>query len=273
MELEQIKNSLSKMEAGYLETLLSNPIKRLQAHSDIELTEEEICEALIKAKSLKYIRIQYESNEKIRYDKGNELMNPFSPDQLINYSINFYFDRFNKSFVIDDDNRSLITKLSNYFTDTQAEGIDPNKGVLIMGNVGRGKTELMRFFQKNKKGCFKIITCNDVASDYLVLKDELEDVYSTLIEKPLHDPAVFFQKYIGYCFDDLGTEEDKNAFGNKKNVMADLIMAIYLKKVFNKFHITTNLTKEEIENRYGTRVVSRLREMFNVLVLNGKDRR
>lgn len=60
----------------------------------------------------------------------------------------------------------------------------------------------------------------------------------------------------------------------KKNVMADVLQAVYNKKNFSKFHITTNLmNKEEIEAKYGSRVNSRLREMFNVFSLEGTDRR
>lgn len=143
-----------------------------------------------------------------------------------------------------------------------------------MGDVGTGKTEIMKFFQKNKKACFTIKSCVDIAADFSIYKNEIDETYSTPIEKPLNDPDVFFQREIGYCFDDLGTEEVKNDYGNKKNVMADIIMAVYNKKNFTKFHITTNLmNKEEIEGKYGSRVNSRLREMFNVFSLDGNDRR
>lgn len=245
-------------------------------NSDVELTNEEIAEALLSAKTSKSIKIQYEENEKLRRKKSDEVMKPFNTDQLIMYCKRFFFERTGYEFEIDDQNKRIIEKLSLYFTDNEefnCEGYSLSKGLLIMGNVGTGKTDLMKFFQKNKKRCYRILTCNDVSDDYLFYKEELENIYSTPIEKPLHDPAVFFQKFIGNCFDDLGTEENKNAYGNKKNVMGDLIMAIYAKKDFEKFHITTNLTKEEIEARYGTRVVSRIREMFNVFSYTGKDRR
>lgn len=55
--------------------------------------------------------------------------------------------------------------------------------------------------------------------------------------------------------------------------MADILMEIYKRKDYEKFFITTNLNNEEIELKYGSRVLSRLREMFNVFILEGKDRR
>ncbi|NEW80122.1 MAG: ATPase, partial [Gelidibacter sp.] len=36
-------------------------------------------------------------------------------------------------------------------------------------------------------------------------------------------------------------------------------------RIHSKTHITTNLNAEELETRYGSRVRSRLREMFNLI--------
>lgn len=275
--MEQILKALTGTEASYLQQLLSKPIDRLILHSDIELSEEEICEAIIRAKSEKGIRIQYEQNETNRRNQSKNLMKVWNNVELIEYCHIFYAQRFDVNFEIDKNNSLLVHQLSLYFTnDTEFEkaGYSLKKGVMVMGNVGTGKTEIMRFFQKNKKKCFKIISCVDISDEFSIYKSEIADIYSTPIDKPLHDASVFFQKDIGYCFDDLGTEEVKNDYGNKKNVMADVLMAVYNKKQYHKFFITTNLkSKEEIEAKYGTRVNSRLREMFNVFVLDGTDRR
>lgn len=238
---------------------------------------EEIAEALINAKSKKAIRLQYEKNLADKQERSKQLFKVWDSNELMNFCYDFYGERFDFRFELDSFNKPLVDKLALYFTNNpefEIGGYSLKKGIFIMGNVGCGKTEIMKFFQKNKKGCFAMKSVNDVASDFTIYKNEIDDVYSTPIEKPLNDPDVFFQREIGYCFDDLGTEEIKNDYGNKKNVMADVLMAIYNKKNFNKFHITTNLmSKGEIEAKYGTRVNSRLREMFNVFSLEGNDRR
>jgi DNA replication protein DnaC len=277
-QINEILKQVTPTEGNYLQELLSSPIKRLAQFSDVELTQEEICAALTQAKATKHAQITMEKNQDERRRQSDILMKPFTPADFLKYCDGYYLHRFNRKFILDGYNKPLIEKLCQYFTmdpDFENNEFSHNKGLLIMGNVGVGKTELMRFMQKNKKCCFKIASCIDIADEFVYLdKDEtIEKIYSTPLDKALHDPSVFFQRKIGYCFDDLGTEEIKNNYGNKKNVMADIIMAIYQKKDFSKYHITTNLNPEEIEQRYGTRVKSRLREMFNVFVLTGEDRR
>jgi hypothetical protein len=74
---------------------------------------------------------------------------------------------------------------------------------------------------------------------------------------------------VRYCFDDLGVEQNLKYFGNECNVMAEILLSRYdiftTKKI--QTHITTNLsaTEIEIENQYGNRVRSRLRELCNLI--------
>lgn len=79
------------------------------------------------------------------------------------------------------------------------------------------------------------------------------------------------------CFDDLGTENNLKYYGNECNVMAEILLSRYdiftAKKI--QTHITTNLSASEIENVYGNRVRSRMREMFNLIAYDKtiKDKR
>jgi hypothetical protein len=242
----------------------------------VELTEVEIAEALTAAKSKKALVLEHEQRAERSRQKNKILFEPFTPKTLVQFCSDFFIERYGKEFDIHENNRKLVEWLALYFTgnpEFERGGFSLQKGILLMGNVGRGKTALMQFFQKNKKGCYAVKSCADIADDYGVYKGEIAQVYSSLIEKAVNDQAFFFQRHIGYCFDDLGTEEIKNDFGNKKNVMADILMAIYNKKQYANFHITTNLSAEEIEQRYGSRIRSRLREMFNTFELPGVDMR
>jgi len=78
-----------------------------------------------------------------------------------------------------------------------------------------------------------------------------------------------------YFFDDLGTENNLKYFGNECNVMTEILLSRYDLFVSRQMltHLTTNLNSSEIEDIYGTRVRSRLREQFNLIAFdaNAKD--
>jgi hypothetical protein len=83
-----------------------------------------------------------------------------------------------------------------------------------------------------------------------------------------------------YCFDDLGVEPTGSHYGKDLNVLGEILLSRY--DLFTKTsqglsqrlsqniktHITTNLNAQEIEKRYGNRVRSRLRAMFNLISFN-----
>jgi len=81
-----------------------------------------------------------------------------------------------------------------------------------------------------------------------------------------------------YCFDDLGVEPKGSHYAKECNVMGEILLSryeLFMKKyVINqqpitnnhsKTHITTNLNAQELEKRYGNRVRSRIRAMFNLI--------
>ena len=80
-----------------------------------------------------------------------------------------------------------------------------------------------------------------------------------------------------YCFDDLGTETTSKYFGNDCNVMAEILLSRYDLFVSGHMltHLTTNLNSSEIEEIYGSRLRSRLREQFNLIAFSesAKDKR
>ena len=89
-----------------------------------------------------------------------------------------------------------------------------------------------------------------------------------------NDPESFFQPVSGLCIEDLGTEHEKNNFGNKANVVGNILELRYEKKLYGTIlHGTTNLTVKQIQEFYGNRALSRMREMFNYIVVGGEDRR
>jgi hypothetical protein len=56
-------------------------------------------------------------------------------------------------------------------------------------------------------------------------------------------------------------------YGNECNIMGEILLSRYDIFISQDMitHITTNLSASEIENAYGSRVRSRMREIFNLI--------
>ncbi len=181
-------------------------------------------------------------------------------------------------FVIDQKNHEVFKKLSGYFAGDADCGLDITKGLLIFGPLGCGKTVMMRCFSANPTRSFKEVSARTIAMEYSVKEtggNYTIEVYST-VHEVINSDKFFGQREIGLFIDDLGTETKKKHFGNETNVLEDIILNRYDNPYLKgQTHITSNLTADQIEEYYGPRVRSRLREMFNTITfsVDSPDRR
>ena len=171
-----------------------------------------------------------------------------------------------KELIIPEEERGIIFGLLAWFLQDELVadkmGIDLKKGILLSGPIGCGKTtffHLMRNMPTERKN-FMMISTRQVVSEFMQSGFEVLATYSrgnlhTEQRVPKH-----------WCFDDLGTEATSKYFGNECNVMAEILLTRYdlYKEKGVITHITTNLTASEIQNMYGNRVRSRMREIFNL---------
>ncbi|WP_167343103.1 ATPase [Nonlabens sp. SY33080] len=177
---------------------------------------------------------------------------------------------FGKQFKIYEEDKALLYRLVTYFIGDQSEcnkfQIDLNKGLLLSGPVGCGKTTLMRLLPHlvphKRYHQFNLIPCRNIVFGFNNLGYKTIEAYSDRKS---------------YCFDDLGVEAIGRHYGKDCNVMGEILISRY--EVFRqkqvKTHITSNLNAEELESKYGERVRSRMREMFNLISFNNqaKDKR
>ena len=175
---------------------------------------------------------------------------------------------YGKKFKILETDHEIIYKLIAYFLkDEQAcyqFNIDLEKGILLTGPIGCGKTSLMNLMKHiapigNK---FSVKPCRDISFEFI------QDGYQIIHKYSIGQ--LYQSELRTYCFDDLGTENNLKYFGNECNVMAEILLSRYnlfiSKKI--KTHITTNLSASEIEKHYGNRVRSRLRELCNLIAFD-----
>ena len=182
---------------------------------------------------------------------------------------------YGNHFKILESDYPIIYKLIAYFLKDEVTcyqyNIDLNKGILLSGPVGCGKTTLMNLMKTltATEHKFYIKPCRDISFEFIQDGYEIIQKYSK--------GKLYVSEPKTICFDDLGTEKNLKYFGNECNVMAEIILSRYdifiSKKTYT--HITTNLSASEIESAYGNRVRSRLRNMLNLIAFDKstKDKR
>ena len=177
---------------------------------------------------------------------------------------------FGKKFLLLDADSLIILKLSIYFLKDEVLAetyqVDLFKGIMLSGPVGCGKTSLM-FIMKylsNNDSNFIIKSVRDIASDFS------RDGYDTLLKYTRLSFNSYNNRPITFCFDDVGLEPTVQYYGNQCNTMSEILLSRYdyFQQQHMLTHITTNLSASEIQERYGIRVRSRMRELFNLIAFD-----
>ncbi|MFG6685262.1 hypothetical protein ACGK9U_01670 [Mariniflexile sp. HNIBRBA6329] len=207
---------------------------------------------------------------------------PFNKKTLWNLFICEYRLLFSKPFLCDAVVARNIEAIFYYFLESEEffncqnlrsdiSAPSFNKGLLLFGNVGVGKTHIMRVFEsifkKYPPHRFTISPTYEVVDKY--------EAISTRADKDF-----FYQSYTNgtILFDDLNSEKIANNYGSV-NIMKELIIRRCDKG--NKTHLTMNPLpgfENDIDGSllglgddYDQRTVDRFYEMFNVIQLTGKS--
>lgn len=168
---------------------------------------------------------------------------------------------FGKNFKIYDDDLYLLYKLCLYYIrdykKCEKHGLDPHKGILLSGPVGCGKTSWMKLLKHitPANNNYSVVPCRYITFQFNGKGFPVLDIYGSSSS---------------YCFDDLGIEPDGKHFGQDCNVMGEVLLSrhdLFIRSKKLTF-ATTNLNAEEIDDRYGSRVRSRMRELFNLVAFD-----
>jgi energy-coupling factor transporter ATP-binding protein EcfA2 len=168
---------------------------------------------------------------------------------------------FGKNFKIYEEDEVVLYKLCIYFIrDVEAckkQNIDIDKGILLTGPVGCGKTSLMKLLRHivPHHKPYELIPARNITFAFNNIGFKIIQEYGN---------SNF------YCFDDLGVETTGRHFGKDCNVMGEILLSRYDLFLQRKIrtHATTNLNAQELEEQYGNRVRSRMRQLFNLIAFD-----
>jgi DNA replication protein DnaC len=199
----------------------------------------------------------------------------FNYSEIISWLERKGIELYGNHFKIMESDYPIIYKLIAYFLKDEATcyqyNISLDKGILLSGPIGCGKTTLMNLMKNlaTMEHKFYVKPCRDISFEFIQEGYEIIHKYSK--------GKLYQSEPKTICFDDLGTENNLKYYGNECNVMAEILLSrydIFISKNIQT-HITTNLSASEIETAYGNRVRSRLRNMINLIAFdkNTKDKR
>ena len=158
-----------------------------------------------------------------------------------------------REFEFTDENQKLMKQLFYYFTDNEKFEGDHNKGILILGTNGIGKTLILQVF---------IEVLND-AEEWVITKIHAKEL---AMEIKLNGFKICKKRFI--FVDDIGKESrDVNDYGTKMQPIADFLALRY--DSGRTTFATANYKLETLIDLYGNTTVDRMKEMFNVIVLGG----
>ena len=171
-----------------------------------------------------------------------------------------------KNFEVGENNKDILNEL--FFYAHNVGKLDPNKGIWLYGEVGTGKSTLIKILAEYQRTMWRGFKCVNCAS--------LAAMFSSHGIDALNE-STWNEGYMGSnpverAFDELGRETiPAKYYGNELNVMQHIIQIRYDLKV--KTHVTTNIEPESITKLYGEHIFDRAAEMFNFIEIKGESRR
>ena len=147
---------------------------------------------------------------------------------------------------------------------TSDESTHPS-GLMLCGTPGTGKTTMLRAMQMltNSLQDFALFSAPRVRAD-------LHRLIIVTAKDIAHAPQADIAKWrhVGsLAIDDLGAEPaEVLTYGNVTTPLTDLIEYRYSAHLTTLF--TTNLTAEQLRDKYGTRITDRLNEMTHIIIVS-----
>ena len=168
-------------------------------------------------------------------------------------------------YISTPDARSVLARGIRHFVGSDAVWLDEyeqvadwlsdnkGKGLLCVGNCGRGKT----------------VICQQVLP--IIFQHWHRLIMNTTTAIELNNKFEEFKQYKIISIDDLGTESVANDFGTRRNFVQELIDEAERKQKL--LILSTNLNEKELTEKYDTRTMDRLRSLTKVVIFSGQSLR
>ena len=172
-------------------------------------------------------------------------------------------------FEIDDRVKPIMNNLFKYVNDEPGE-LDPSKGILIWGNVGTGKSTIIRILGeilRLKGQGYMTVNCSHLVTQFAA--EGLE-----VLNSSTYNQSDIGSRPVNRAFDELGREPiPAKHYGNELNVIQYVFQCRYELRERVRTFATTNIRPEGLEKLYGTYIYDRIGEMFNIIEMSGPSRR
>jgi DNA replication protein DnaC len=170
-----------------------------------------------------------------------------------------------KDFVIDKNNEPMIGQLYCYITNDSAFSGDLDKGIMLQGKYGCGKTILLETYS---------LLHNHISRKFFLNQPLFTFIKSVELQEQIvkQSASVFVRRPL--IIDEFGRESKTvQDYGNVSRPISELLSL--RSDIGVVTHGTTNFTFATLSSDefYGGMIGDRLKVMFNFITLNGESRR
>lgn len=202
------------------------------------------------------------------------------PDKFWRFAFLRALRQASPEYVIDERCRGIISAVYDWVWAKTGRGmgntlLDPNKGLFLFGPIGTGKSTILkalRIYEGWMKR-YAFAFSNNRLGYHFTSAAEISLRYA---ESGIDGIAKYTERELmtDLAIDELGREPaDAKHYGTNLNVVGTVLQLRYECRHQFYTHVTTNLAPDSISAKYGVYIANRIKEMFNLIPMEGVSRR